>query len=191
MSNTILEGPLDINVPAQPRYGRARRAMIKKAFNDGIDMPGEVRYGCAIALAVNAAISDGLPEVSFGPNPKVRAQFGRNKRDLPFLTVGLIDLDTGVPYTLTWEGATSIPFEMIEIAVKHDEGAPVPAVTISLELADARVHETGNKSGKGKKRDPRKNHDTDKSGRPYKRPQRRHHNRLCRADVKKIHDQMK
>jgi len=194
MTNTIFRGRLKIRVPSQNGLSRAQRALVKRAYHDGVGIPQQVRYSCAIAMAVNEAIKNGVmvDGVSYQPNPKVRAQFGKNKRDLPYLTFGLIDPKTGEPHTLTWEGASNIPVDMIDIAVKHDEGEKVPAKQVSLSLADAKVYETGNEDGKGRnKRDRRKNHDTAKNGKPYPRAPRPNHNRLCRADVLKVLREMR
>jgi hypothetical protein len=183
MSNATFHGTIDITVAAQQKLARGQQRLVREAFHDGKNIPQHVRYTCAIAMAVNDAVKDGvtIDDTVYMPNPKVRAQFGKNKKNLPYLTVGLLDPD-GTPYTLTWQGVQNIPLEMVDVAIKHDEGRTIGTQTIKLSLDDAVVYQTGNKSGKGKREDPRPNHDTGKDGLPYPRPPRQHHNRLCAAD---------
>lgn len=189
MNNDIFEGALDIDISAQQIATAAQRRLIHDAFGDGTDVPQEVRFACRIAIDVNEAIKGGLEFEdgrSFEPNPKARAQFGKNKRGLPYLTFGLIDSATAARYTLTWEG-TSVPIKMVRTAIAHDEGRTVKATTVELAFDRAKVHETGNKNGKGSaKRDSRPNHDTGPDGEPYPRAPRRHHSRLCRSDLETI-----
>jgi hypothetical protein len=183
MSNTLFAGELTVFVAEQRGLTRAQRDMINKAFNEGQDLPPRVRFHCAIAEAVNAAIADGI-EVGgkiYRPNRNVRAQFGKNKRGLAYLTFGLI-APNGKPLTLTWQGDDNVPYEMVKIAVAHDKGRSVSDATVTLALGNAIVYETGNKGGNKRRKDPRPNHDTGPDGKPYPRPPRRHHNRLCLKD---------
>jgi hypothetical protein len=159
--------------------------MLRQAFGDGVDVPIEVRHNCRIALDTNKAIASGI-EVNgkvHRPNPKVRAQFGKNDKGLAYLIFGLIDEETGQPLTLTFEGFGPVPIKMCEVAVAHDEGRNVRPTTIGLNLARATVYETGAKHGT-RPRDPRRNHDTAKDGNPYPRKPRAHHNRLCSKDLR-------
>lgn len=87
---------------------------------------------------------------------------------------------TGDRYRLHWEG-DAVPHRMKEVAVAHDEGKKVRAVTIKLNLADAKVWKLGEKTRRNT--DRRSNHDTDKYGIRYPRPRRRSHNRLCASDL--------
>lgn len=182
--NGMFEGVLDVDIEAQQIVTRAQRRLIHDAFGDGVDVAQEVRFACRIATDVNKAIENGIEfdnGKTFVPNPKARAQFGKNKRGKPYLTFGLVDVDSGERFTLTWEGA-AVPLSMVRAAIAHDEGRNVKASTVELPFESAKVHETGNKYGR-KKPDPRPNHDTDADGNPYPRPKRRQHSRMCRSDL--------
>jgi hypothetical protein len=183
MSNNLFHGKLTITIPEQIGLTSAQRSMIRESYGDGQDLPQKVRYACAIAEAMNETIKDGI-EVGGQihlPNPKVRAQFGKNRKGLPYLTVGLIDPD-GKTWTLTWQGG-DVPVKMAVTALKHDQGKRTKTIAIPLTLEGATVYETGAKRGK-RRNDPRRNHDTAKDGNPYPRAPRTSHNRLCEADVK-------
>lgn len=190
MSNIIFSGNLNVVVPEQVGLTRAQRRMIRDSFHDGEGLPKHQRFACAIAEAVNETIKDGLEvdDKVYSPNPKVRAQFGKNKKGLPYLTFGLMDPRSRKLYTLTFQGANNVPIEMAMIAVKHDQGQRAPTVIIPLPLDNAVVYETGQKYGK--KNDPRPNHDTDKNNKRYPRKNRTNHKRICEKDVKNILRQM-
>lgn len=193
MSNIIFQGGIDVVVPEQIGLTPGQRRLLRDSFSDGTGLPQKVRYACAIAVAVNETIKDGITVNGkrYEPNPKVRAQFGKNQKQLPYLTFGLIDPATQKKYTLTWEGANNIPLAMVKTAVKHDQGRRQKTISIPLALDSAVVHETGNKAGRAKKKvDPRRNHDTGKDGKAYPRRPRKNHNRLCPEDVNVLLRQM-
>ncbi len=184
-NNVALTGILPIVVPEQAGLTSAQRQMIRETYRDGQDLPARTRYSCAIAEAVNETIKDGIQVdgITYVPNPKAKAQFGKSWKGLPYLTVGLIGDSVGTRYTLTWRGG-AVPIEMAVTALKHDQGKRAPTVSIPLPLEGATVHQTGYKNGK-KRIDTRKHHDTGKNGQPYPRAPRSH-NRLCDDDVKKL-----
>jgi hypothetical protein len=189
MSNNTFQGILRVRVEAQPRMTKAIRMALRESFGDGTGLSRGYNYNCRIAEDVNAVIKEGIEGANgnwFDPNPKIKAQFGKNKHGLAYLTFGLIERESGKRYTLRWEG-DSVPTEMIRVAVKHDEGAEIGITLIALNLATANVHETGNKAGLiNPPIDKRRNHDTAKDGNPYPRPQRTSHSRMCSADLKRM-----
>jgi hypothetical protein len=186
VSSGTFSGILDIIVPEQVGLTGAQRKLIRDSFGDGQDLPSKVRFSCAIAEAVNDTVKDGIliAGTVYMPNPKARAQFGKNKRGHPYLTIGLVDPEGDARYTLTWQG-DAVPVQMAVIALKHDQGKRAETIGIPLPLDAAKVHPTGNKDGR-RKPDLRRNHDADKNGQPYVRAPRRNHNRLCDDDVKEL-----
>jgi hypothetical protein len=191
MENPFVRGDyVIVHVPGRNPglfLSKAQVTQARKAALAVTDLGQGQRFQCHMADAANASIQDGLlsdnGDCLWMPNPKVRAQFGKNDDDEPYLTFGLIDLDGGRRITLTWAGI-AIPRHMLKVAVAHDEYKTVRATNIRLPLNTATVHETGAKDGKRRK-DPRKNHDTAPNGKAYVRPARPHHKRVCAKDLAK------
>jgi hypothetical protein len=183
-NNNIFDNILRVRIRGQHGLTKATQRRLAQAFNDGEGLSAEDRYGCRIAVDTNEAIADGIEAIDgtiYVPNPKVRAQFGKNKRGLAYLTFGLIGPDAH-RITLNLEGE-NVPDKMCETAIKHDMGREVATTTIAVDLSRASVYETGNMGGGKKRHDPRRNHDTGKDGKPYPRSPRPHHNRLCAKDL--------
>jgi hypothetical protein len=175
-----------VHVPGRNPLESLSKAQLKQARKAAAavaDLGQSQRFQCHMADAANMSIQDGLlsdnGDCLWMPNPKVRAQFGKNDDGEPYLTFGLVDLD-GRRITLTWAGIR-IPRRMLKIAVAHDDLKAVRGANIRLALSAATVHETGAKAGT--RRDRRKNHDTAPNGKPYVRPARRHHKRVCASDL--------
>lgn len=181
LSNELFEGAIDIAIEPTTAVTRAHQKALTDAWGDGSDVPQEVRFACRIAMDVNTTIADGVQFEdgrTFVPNPQVRAQFGKNRKGLPYLTFGLLAADdSAVAYTLTWEG-TSVPIAMLKAAIAHDEGVNVKAITVALPFEKANVHQT-KRGSKGKGR---------KVAADGVAPRRKHfvHSRVCRSDLEQL-----
>lgn len=186
MTNIEFGGGLRIDIAGQA-LSKAHQAIIQKALATGMQQDERVvRYSCRIAQDANAAIAAGIVDNQGGlwmPNPNARAQFGKAHDGEPFLSFGVLNESTGKRRSIRFVG-DSVPTKMMEVAVRHDEGRDVRPTSITLNMSNALVYETGNKDGKGRaKKDKRGNHDRDKNGKPYARGPRRTHGRLCSADL--------
>ncbi|GLU88892.1 hypothetical protein [Agromyces sp. NBRC 114283] len=173
-----LSGYVRVRIKPQEARPRWMQKALQKALEGGQGAPNELRFACRIAQDVN----DTFESVELGDgtkltlNPKGKAQFGRNAKGHPYLTVGVIWSENGAPYRLHWE-AEGVPLKMQQVAVKHDEGRKVGATTVALKFSDAVV--------------ARVRHDLDKKGRALPRkPHRggssyppRSHDRICAADL--------
>lgn len=183
LSPIALSGTVDIRVDGVEALPDWQQAALKAAMDTGMMAPQKLRFACAIARAANETFETlHVNDARFVLNPAAKAQFGRNAENKAYLTVGVIDTDNRERYRLHWEGPTAIPRQMVEVAVRHDEGQRVPTVVIPIRLEDANIWKLGEKSGR-KQHDPRKNHDTGPDGEPYPRLPRRHHRRSCMKDL--------
>lgn len=174
------KGIVKVPVDAQERRPAWEQRALQAALMGGEGALKQLRYVCRIAQDANRAFKslrlvDGS---TFFLDSGNKAQFGRNHAGLAFLTLGLIEGETGEKYRLKWEG-DAVPLKMQEIAVQHDEGRAVRACTLALDVARATVTHKGTRTGQpsGSYRDG--------DGNPY--PKRSYRsNRLCRDDLKEM-----
>jgi hypothetical protein len=123
-----------------------------------------------VAADVKAAIGDGflVEDVLYMPNMASTPHFGKNKDGQASLTFGLTRATDGERFTFKWIG-DAVPHVLLELAVKHDEGARAPQATVALEFDAAEVYETN----EARDRKPRGRHDVDPfTGKPHPRPER-------------------
>ena len=174
-------GNLIVRVKGRQALPRFDQELRKKALGDGAGAIQQLRFVCRIAEDTNEAIANGFTDSKgkrYTPNPKARAQFGRNSSGAAYLTFGVID-PSGKKIRLTWEGE-SVPMRMKKVAVAHDEGHRISSSEIKLDLSKAIVRESIKKDGRRRKR-----HDIDKNGVKHPRPTNsRTHARLCAADIR-------
>lgn len=172
-----LSGAIKVKVQGQPARPKWEQEALSRALKDGMGAINGLRFQCRIAQDANEAFAKSLQH-PFVPNPRSKAQFGRNSAGLAFLTVGITNIESGVNIQLHWEG-DSIPRSMVEVAVKHDEGRRVGAKTISLDLAKAQAWVLGEKGGHKPAAEPH--------GRPRIERGPRKHNRLCSEDLTRLY----
>lgn len=171
------EGFIPFPIKGQEARNKWEQQALQRGIENGMGASQQLRFVCRIATDANEVFS--ILETSEGVfmlNPKSKAQFGRNANGNAYLTVGLVG-ETGERYRLQWEG-DAVPSKMKEVAVKHDEGKKVRAVTVRLDLSKAQVWKLGETAPRKRTRN-----DVTADGKPYPRPQRRNHDRLCSADL--------
>lgn len=173
-------GTVKVPVSATAARPEWERKLLLAALANGEGASKQLRYVCRIAMDANEAfarimVRKGDRAIEYRLDPQTKAQFGRNKRDLPFLTLGLVNQETGDKYQLNWEG-DNVPLKMQELAVRHDEGVAVRACTISLDLQKARVTLKGTRAPQPPP--------SQRGGDPLKK-RVYSTNRLCRNDLKR------
>jgi hypothetical protein len=169
MRRKKMSGTIRIRVKGQDAEPKWKQTLLRRALKDGMGATKDLRYQCRIAQDSNTSVrKDRLPDGTDGlflsdgtyvkPRPQSPAHFGRNARNLPYLTIGLNWSEDGADYKVTWTG-DKIPMKMKEAAVKHDEGRKVGVKIVDLNLADAtivRVRHDLTKSGSKASRKPAK-----------------------------------
>lgn len=176
-------GTVRLAVEAREALSLWQRKLLREALKED-DAPNTLRYGCAIAVATNEAVAKGVKAEVNGKRTTLtlarsgRAQFGKNTRGNPFLTITVANADNPKQrWTVRWEG-DAIPRQLRTIGVKHDEGKAAAECGVMLQLRNAEIVELV--------QDPRKNHDTLKTGEYRPRPHRKSHRktaRIGRADL--------
>jgi len=152
-----------INIKGQERRPAWERAVFKKALADGVGAQNGLRFQCRIAQDANEAFAHAeIGGEMWHLNPKLKAQFGRNSKGHPYLTVGLIsDADPSRRYRLTWEGE-QVPTKMIDVAVKHDSGEKVGRATVGLRLDNAQIAPVNSKPAERQRKNDATYHATKK-----------------------------
>lgn len=173
-------GKIGINIKGQEALNRWQREALKNYLDGGRGAAQELRFTCRIAQDVNEAFEKvGLDDGStLTLNPKGKAQFGRNAKGNPYLTVGVIWDGDGAPYRVHWEGA-AVPLKMQRTAVRHDEGKKVARTQVSVDLSKATITPVRHDLQHDGTKAPRK---PAKTG-PKLTRRSRNHDRLCRADL--------
>ena len=140
--NTIpnLTGTIPFRVAGQKALPKFQQELNRRFIEMGGEMPEELRFQCRIATDARENFRHiDLPDgETLTLHPKAKPQFGLNRDGLPYLTATLKYSANGLGYRFRWIG-TNVPRRMQEVAVKHDLGKYVAAVTIPLDLADAEV----------------------------------------------------
>lgn len=135
-----LNGKIDFRVEAQPALPKWQRIAITDALNRTDSPPKSLRFQCRIATDARTVFEEiTLPDgETLTLHDKARPQFGKDSSGHAFLTVTLKYSGDGKGYRFRWVGE-AVPRKMQEVAVKHDEGRAVRAVTIPLDLEAATV----------------------------------------------------
>lgn len=133
------EGVIPFKVESQEEVSKGLQASLKRQVESGTP-PEELRFQCRIALDArvnfrDVQLRDGE---SLSLHPKSFPQFGKTSRGLAYLTATLVYSGDGKAYTFRWVG-NSVPKKMMKVAVNHDLGRSVDAVTIPLDLSKAEV----------------------------------------------------
>jgi hypothetical protein len=140
MTLTSLTGNIRFKVAGQSAMPKWQQIALRDALANADSPPEALRFQCRIASDAYAAFS--LVELDNGEtlhiHPQARPQFGKNTAGHAFLTATLIYSGDGEAHTFRWVG-DAVPVKMQEIAVKHDKGLAVKAVTIILSLDAAQI----------------------------------------------------
>lgn len=190
----LIDNPLqgyafDIHINRQLPAPPGQRVILRKAFNDGVNIPKALWYQCRVAEDLKDALGEGIlvNDELYRPNSHSTPFFGKNVRGKASLVFGLVRDSDGAKFSFKWQGDV-VPRRLLELAVKHDEGVRAPKATVTLNFDDAEVWETNDVN---KPKDTRGRHDiSPKTGEPHprkrlsgKRSTHRRFDRVGRCDL--------
>ena len=149
MTLTALTGTIRFKVAGQAAIPKWQQTAIRDALANASSPPESLRFQCRIASDAQEAFANVQLEggETLSLHPKGHPQFGKNKAGHAYLTATLTWSGDGEAYTFRWVG-DAVPKKMQEVAVKHDKGLAVSAVTIGLSLDMAQITPSWKAHGK-------------------------------------------
>ena len=148
MNTPTFNGQVRFKIAGQEALSKWAQEAIRNALESADAPPESLRFQCRIATDARNVFSrielDDGTELTL--HPKAQPQFGKNHEGHPYLTVTLAHSKDGETYRFRWIGG-AVPKKMQEVAVQHDMGKSVRAVTVGLSLADAEVTPTHKVAG--------------------------------------------